>query len=158
MLAAFPFLQLSALPAVPMHRETPAPVVPPWPSPQPVPASSSTQQQRPSGAGGLPQSRHSGVYALQGLTDEDVADGQDAPYARLSREIETRARDVRSSARIIQDLLQRVSRTRQHLSVQPAVNACWELVSEMDATLRSCREQRRTQVGHDGFARILRRC
>ena len=135
-LAAFPFLQLCALPAVPMHRENPTPTVPPWLSLQPVQASSA-QQQRPSGSSGLPQARDLGVYAMQALTDRRIAEGQDAPYARLSREIETRARDVRSSAYIIQDILQRANSTRQHLSIQPAANACWELASEMDAILRA---------------------
>ena len=45
-----------------------------------------------SGTSGLPQAKNLGVYAMQALTDRDIAEGQDAPHARLSREIETRAR------------------------------------------------------------------
>ena len=43
-----------------------------------------------------------GVCALQALTDQDVIAGHDAPHARLSRELITRASTVRALACDIQ--------------------------------------------------------
>ena len=104
MLAAFPFLQPRTLPAVRMLRKNPAPAVPPWLSPQTVPIPSTLQQGWSDGVNGPPQSTQIrvssqlGVYALQALTEQDLEEGHDPPYARLSRELENRARDVRSLA------------------------------------------------------------
>ena len=98
----------------------------------------------PAGIGGVkgsPQasaprvSSELGVYALQALTEQDLASGYDAPNTRLSRELEIRARNVRTLAYTIQHTLQNIHSTRQHLSVQPGANACWALASEMDTIL-----------------------
>ena len=143
-LAAFPFLQLRTLPAVPMLGENPVPTVPtvpPWLLPQSVLAPSLSQQGGSSSVAGPLQSSQSrvssqlGVYALQALTEQDLAEGNDAPHAHLSREIETRARNVCTTAYHIQDILQRIHRTPPHLSIQPGANACWDLVNEINAIL-----------------------
>ena len=81
-----------------------------------------------------------GVYALQALTEQDVIAGQDVPYARLSRELITRASPVRVLACDIQRTLQNIHAHRQHCNVQPGANACWALASEMDMILTALRE------------------
>ena len=81
-----------------------------------------------------------GVYALQALTDQDVIAGYDAPHARLSRELITRASTVRALACDIQRTFQNIHKHRQHCNVQPGANACWALVSEMDTILTALRE------------------
>ena len=81
-----------------------------------------------------------GVYALQALTDQDVVDGHDAPRARLSRELITRASTVRTLACDIQRTFQNVRTRHQHCNVQPGANACWTLASEMDTILTALRE------------------
>ena len=81
-----------------------------------------------------------GVYALQALTDQDVIDGHDAPHARLSRELITRASTVRALACDIQRTFQNVRTRHQHCNVQPGANACWALASEMDTILTALRE------------------
>ena len=83
---------------------------------------------------------HLGVYALQALTDQDLIDGHDAPHARLSRELITRAGTVRTLACDIQRTLQDVRTRHQHCNVQPGANACWTLASEMDMILTALRE------------------
>ena len=87
-----------------------------------------------------------GVYALQALTEQDVISGYDAPYARLSRELITRARNVRALACDIQRTLQDIHRHRQQLSVQPGANACWTLVSEMDTILTALKDTQSTAM------------
>ena len=81
-----------------------------------------------------------GVYALQALTDQDVIDGHDAPHARLSRELITRASTVRTLACDIQRTFQNVRTRHQHCNVQPGANARWILASEMDTILTALRE------------------
>ena len=115
-LPAFPFRQLSALPAAPMRKENPHLPHRLGSLRSQYKPSSSAQQQGPRGSGGPFRARHLGVYAMQAFADQDIAEGQDAPCARLGREIENRARDVRSLACIVQDILQRANSTRQHLS------------------------------------------
>ena len=138
--AAFPFSQLHTLPAVPITTESPARPIPPWLLPQPVPAPSPSQPtvNAPRVSGQL------GVYALQALTEQDVASGYDAPNARLNRELETRARNVRTLACDIQHTLQSIHNNRQHLSVQPGANACWTLASEMDTILSALADTQST--------------
>ena len=138
---AFLFMQLHTLPAVPATSDRPAPPIPPWLKPQPVPVLPQSQPAGFGGAKGLPQtnapcsSDQLGVYALQALTEQDVIAGHDAPHARLSRELITRARNVRALACDIQRTLQNLHSNRQRLGVQPGINACWTLVSEMDTIL-----------------------
>ena len=81
-----------------------------------------------------------GVYALQALTDQDVIAGHDAPHARLSRELITRASTVRALGYDIQRTFQNIHKHRQHCNVQPGANACWALASEMDTILTALRE------------------
>ena len=76
-----------------------------------------------------------GVYALQALTEQDVIAGHATPHARLLRELITRARNVRALAGDIQRTLQNLRSNHQHLGVQPGINACWTLTSEMDTIL-----------------------
>ena len=71
-----------------------------------------------------------GVYALQALTDQEMIAGHDAPYARLSRELITRASTVRALACDLQRTLQNIHKHHQHCNVQPGANACWALASE----------------------------
>ena len=78
--------------------------------------------------------------AIQALTEQDVIAGQDVPYARLSRELITRASTVRVLACDIQRTLQNIHAHRQHCNVQPGANACWALASEMDMILTALRE------------------
>ena len=87
-----------------------------------------------------------GVHALQALTEQDLAAGTDAPHTRLSRELETRAKNVRTLAQDILHTLQSIHSSRQYLNVQPGANACWALVSEMDAILGALDETRSTAV------------
>ena len=148
--AAFPFMQLHTLPAVPVTSDRPAPPIPPWLTPQPVPVLPQSQPARICGAKAPPQtnaprsSDQLGVYALQALTEQDVIAGHDAPHARLSRELITRARNVRALACDIQRTLQNIHSDRQHLCVQPGVNACWTLASEMDTILGALKDTQST--------------
>ena len=87
-----------------------------------------------------------GVYALQALTEQDLASGYDAPNARLSRELVTRARNVRTLACDIQHTLQSIHSNRQHISVQPGANACWTLASEMDTILSALTDTQGTAI------------
>ena len=150
--AAFPFSQLHTLPAVPITTESPVPPIPSWLLPQPVPAPSLSQPAGIGGVKGPPQayaprvSGQLGVYALQALTEQDLASGNDAPNARLSRELETRARNVRTLACDIQHTLQSIHSNRQHLSVQPGANACWTLASEMDTILSALADTQGTAI------------
>ena len=149
-LASFPFTQMHTLPPVPATTDRPAPPIPPWLMPQPVPALPQAQSARIGGAKSPPQANTSrssdqlGVYALQALTEQDVISGHDAPHARLSRELITRARNVRTLACDIQRTLQNIHRNRQHLCVQPGANACWTLVSEMDTILAALKDTQST--------------
>ena len=93
----------------------------------------------PPGCGSAPPGPVRG-YALQALTDQDLLDGHDAPHARLSRELITRAGTVRTLACDIQRTLQDVRTRHQHCNVQPGANACWTLASEMDMILTALRE------------------
>ena len=72
---------------------------------------------------------------MQALTEQEVISGHDAPHARLSRELITRARNVRALACDIQRTLQNIRSNRQRLSVQPGANAAWTLANEMDTIL-----------------------
>ena len=83
-----------------------------------------------------------GVYALQALTEQDLASGYDAPNARLSRELVTRARNVRTLACDIQHTLQSVHSNRQHISV----HACWTLASEVDTILSALTDTQGTAI------------
>ena len=124
----FLFSQLHTLPAVPISTENPAPPIPSWLLPQPVPAPSLSQPAGVGGVKGLPQANASrvsgqlGVYALQALTEQDLASGYDAPNARLSRELETRARNVRTLAYDIQRTFQ--STQQPTTSQRPARGKC----------------------------------
>ena len=66
--------------------------------------------------------------------------GHNAPHARLSRELITRASTVRTLACDIQRTFQNVRARHQHCNVQPGANACWTLASEMDTILTALRE------------------
>ena len=144
--ASFPFSQLYALPAVPDAPPRPTPPIPPWLLPQSRPTPVQEQTTRTYGGANLPQPdtlrppAQLGVYALQALTEQDVIAGQDVPYARLSRELITRASTVRVLACDIQRTLQNIHAHRQHCNVQPGANACWTLASEMDMILTALRE------------------
>ena len=134
--ATFPFSQLYALPAVPVTPPRPTPPIPPWLLPQSRPTPIHEQTTRTYGGANLPQAdtvrppAQLGVYALQALTEQDAIAGQDVPYARLSRELITRASTVRVLACDIQRTLQNIRAHRQHCNVQPGANACWALASE----------------------------
>ena len=118
--------------------------------PQPVPALPQSQPAGYCGAKGPPQATASrfsdqlGVYALQALAEQDATAGHDAPHARLSRELITRARNVRALACDIQRTLQNIHSNRQHLCVQPGANACWTLASEMDTILGALKDTQST--------------
>ena len=140
----FPFMQLHTLPAVPTTINRPAPPIPPWLKPQPVPPASLLPYAQPGSlkeARSLPPaeaplpSAQLGVYALQALTEQDVIAGHATPHARLLRELVTRARTVRALAYDIQRTLQNLHSNHQHLHVQPGINACCTLTSEMDMIL-----------------------
>ena len=145
-LASFPFSQMYTLPAVPVAPARPTPPIPPWLLPQSHPTPIHEQSVRTSGDMSSPQAdtvrppAQLGVYALQALTDQDVIAGHDAPHARLSRELITRASTVRALACDIQRTFQNLHKHRQHCNVQPGANACWALVSEMDTILTALRE------------------
>ena len=144
-LASFPFSQLYTLPAVPVTSARPTPPIPPWMLPQSRPTPIQEQSIRASGdmspqAVVVRPPAQLGVYALQALTDQDVIDGHDAPHARLSRELITRASRVRTLACDIQRTFQNVRARHQHCNVQPGANACWTLASEMDMILTALRE------------------
>ena len=144
-LASFPFSQMYTLPAVPAVTARPTPPIPPWLLPQ-----SSTplheHSARNSGDTSSPQANtvrppdQPGVYALQALTDQEMIAGHDAPYARLSRELITRASTVRALACDLQRTLQNIHKHHQHCNVQPGANACWALASEMDTILTALQE------------------
>ena len=146
MVASFPFAQLYALPAVPVAPPRPTPPIPPWLLPQSRPTPIHEQTTGTYGGTNLPQAdtvrppAQLGVYALQALTEQEVIAGQDAPYARLSRELITRASTVRALACDIQRTLQNTHAHRQQCNVQPGANACWALASEMDTILTALRE------------------
>ena len=55
-----------------------------------------------------------GTLLLWVSTEQDVISGSDAPHARLSRELLTRARTVRALACDIQRTLQNIHSNRQH--------------------------------------------
>ena len=144
-LASFPFSQMYTLPAVPVASARPTPPIPPWMLPQSRPTPIHEQSVRASGdmspqAVAVRPPAQLGVYALQALTDQDVIDGHDAPHARLSRELITRASTVRALACDIQRTFQNVRTRHQHCNVQPGANACWTLASEMDTILTALRE------------------
>ena len=150
-LASFPFSQMYTLPAVPVAPARPTPPIPPWLLPQSHPTPIHEQSVRTSGDTSSPQAdtvrppAQLGVYALQALTDQELIDqdviaGHDAPHARLSRELITRASTVRALACDIQRTFQNLHKHRQHCNVQPGANACWALVSEMDTILTALRE------------------
>ena len=141
---AFPFMQLHTLPAVPMTINRPAPPIPPWLKPQPVPPASLLPHAQPGGLEGarsLPPveaplpSAQLGVYALQALTEQDVLAGHATPHARLLRELITRARNVHALACDIPRTLQNLHSNHQQLYVQPGIDACCTLTSEMDTIL-----------------------
>ena len=114
--------------------------------PQSRPTPVQEQTTRTYGGANLPQAdtvrppAQLGGYALQALTEQDVIAGQDVPYARLCRELITRASTVRVLACDIQRTLQNIHAHRQHCNVQPGANACWALASEMDMILTALRE------------------
>ena len=145
-LASFPFSQMYTLPAVPVAPARPTPPIPPWLLPQSRPIPIHEQSVRTSGDASPPQAdsvrppAQLGVYALQALTDQDVIAGHDAPHARLSRELITRASTVRALAYDIQRTFQNIHKHRQRCNVQPGANACWALASEMDTILTALRE------------------
>ena len=134
------------LPAVPAAPARPALPIPPWLLPQTCPIPPHRQTDRISGdttspqAGTVRSPDQLGVYALQALTDQDVIAGYDAPHARLSRELITRASTVRALACDIQRTFQNIHKHRQHCNVQPGANACWALASEMDTILTALQE------------------
>ena len=144
-LASFPFSQMYTLPAVPVATVRPAPPIPPWMLPQSRPTPVHDQSNRASGdaspqAAVVRPPAQLGVYALQALTDQDLIDGYDAPHARLSRELITRASTVRTLACDIQRTFQNARTRHQHCNVQPGANARWTLASEMDMILTALRE------------------
>ena len=145
-LASFPFSQMHTLPAVPAAPARPTPPIPPWLLPQSRPTPIHEHAVRTSGDASSPQAdterppAQLGVYALQALTEQDVIAGHDAPHARLSRELITRASTVRALACDIQRTFQNIHTHRQHCNVQPGANACWALASEMDTILTALRE------------------
>ena len=145
-LASFPFSQMYTLPAVPAAPARPALPIPPWLLPQTCPIPPHRQTARISGdttspqAGTVRSPDQLGVYALQALTDQDVIAGYDAPHARLSRELITRASTVRALACDIQRTFQNIHKHRQHCNVQPGANACWALASDMDTILTALQE------------------
>ena len=144
-LASFPFSQMYTLPAVPVASARPTPPIPPWMLPQSRPTPIQERSIRASGdmspqAVAVRPPAQLGVYALQALTDQDVIDGHDAPHARLSRELITRASTVRTLACDIQRTFQNVRTRHQRCNVQPGANACWTLASEMDTILTALRE------------------
>ena len=145
-LASFPFSQMYTLPAVPAAPPRPTLPIPPWLLPQTRPIPPHGQSARISGDTSSPQAGtvrspdQLGVYALQALTDQDVIAGYDAPHARFSRELITRASTVRALACDIQRTFQNTHKHRQHCNVQPGANACWALASEMDTILTALQE------------------
>ena len=145
-LASFPFSQLSTLPAVPAAPARPTPPIPPWLLPQSRPTPLHEHSARMSGDASSPHANtvrppaQLGVYALQALTDQEVIAGHDAPHARLSRELITRASTVRALACDIQSTFQNIHKYRQHCNVQSGANACRVLASEMDTILNALQE------------------
>ena len=61
-------------------------------------------------------------------------------HMRLSGELLNRASTVRALACDVQHTLRRLSACRADCNVQSGVNACWTLVSELDAILTALRE------------------
>ena len=134
------------LPAVPAAPARPTPPIPPWLLPQSRPTPLHEHSARISGDTSSPHANtvrppaQLGVYALQALTDQEAIAGHDAPHARLSRELITRASTVRALACDIQRTFQNIHKHRQHCNVQPGANACWALASEMDTILNALQE------------------